>query len=781
VKTTQAVSTVRAEDLRRRMDTGLRGALLAAFVLFGALIFSADSLLPSRSQVVLVAGEVAQQNVIAPRSLQYESEVLSQAKREAAIANTRPVFDPPDASVASEQLQLARNILDYIENVRHDDFASIERKVKDIDAITALDLDPSVTRALLSIEDENAWRSIDAQVIRLLQRVMAGEVRDDNLDAVRDNLPNLISASYSDTDVKIITAIVGDLLRPNTFFNQELTRQAQIEAAESVPAEVRTFARGQMIIREGEIATPAHIEALERFGLLRVTSRRIEHFVAGLLAMILTTVLLLTYLHKFHSGLMNDLPLMGWLAGLFLLFLAGAQMLDSDSQVQPYFYPATALALVLTTLVGPQLAIVASLALAVLVGVMSGYSLEFAVLISVCGALGVLSLGRTERLNAYFVAGGVVWLVSSCIALFFALGTDNSPSLYTVSVQLVGSLVNGLLSGAVALVGLYVVSNLLNVPTSLKILELSQPNHPALQRLLRDAPGTYQHSLQVANLAELGAQQIGANASLLRVAAMYHDIGKILNPHFFVENQADNANPHTGLADPAASARIIIGHVTEGNRLARHYRLPHRLRDFIMEHHGTTQVMYFYQQAQEIAAQKGEIVNLAEYTYPGPRPQSRETAILMLADACESSVRARRPQNKEEIEETVDFIFEQRLQTGELDDSGLTLGDLRLLRMSFLTALQGVFHPRIAYPGTPSAEQAALDDPSRSQLSDGKPPAAAAKSSPARKDGLSEGRNEQEKSKALSSGIDLPGTPYLSKPATKGKVFPTRGSEQRKE
>jgi putative nucleotidyltransferase with HDIG domain len=222
-----------------------------------------------------------------------------------------------------------------------------------------------------------------------------------------------------------------------------------------------------------------------------------------------------------------------------------------------------------------------------------------------------------------------------------------------------------------------------------------------LQRLLREAPGTYQHSLQVANLAELGAQQVDANAALLRVTAMYHDVGKILNPHFFVENQVDGVNPHDMLDDPYQSARIIIGHVMEGDRLARRYRLPTRIRDFIMEHHGTTQVVYFYHEALKQAEQTGEEVDIADFTYPGPRPLSRETAILMLADGCESSVRARRPQSKQDVEETVNYIFDTRLREGQLDESGLTLSDLRILRETFLTALQGVFHPRISYPGAP--------------------------------------------------------------------------------
>jgi len=205
----------------------------------------------------------------------------------------------------------------------------------------------------------------------------------------------------------------------------------------------------------------------------------------------------------------------------------------------------------------------------------------------------------------------------------------------------------------------------------------------------------------VANLAELGAQRVNANAPLVRVAAMYHDVGKILNPHFFVENQVDGVNPHDALGDPLQSARIIIGHVSEGLRLARQYRLPCRIREFIAEHHGTTQALYFYRKAQELAGDP-ETVDPRDFTYPGPRPQTRETAILMLADGCESSVRARRPQSKEHIEEAVNYIFDERLAKGQLDESGLTLNDLHALRETFLATLQGVFHPRIAYPGTPS-------------------------------------------------------------------------------
>lgn len=692
--------TLREADWPTIFRYAVHVALVIAFVLGGGFIVASEAILPSSSKVTLEEGEVAPRDVLATRSLKYESTVLTEAKRKAAVDSVRPIYDPPDPSVESEQTQLARQILDYIENVRYDDFATEDQKKSDLAAISDLTLPESVTEALLNIEDDDTWRAIDAQVIRLLERAMSGEVREDNIQAIKDGLSNLISSSYGETEVRIITAIVNDLIRVNAFFNEELTSQAKADAAANVPVEVRTFARGQMIIREGEIATAAHIEALEQFGLLQGTKRRVERFVGGLVAMGLVTLLLGMYIRQFQPKIFVDPAYMILLGCMFLVFLAGVRLIDPESETRLYFYPSSGLAFLVASLVGPQFAIVVIATLAALAGFMTGDSLELATLILVTGTFGVLSLGRSQRLNSYFTAWGVIFLAGLAVTVVFALGRDDTPAVVTVGIQIAGVLVNGLFSIAVALFGLIIVGSVLNIPTNFKIIELLAPDHPLLKRLLREAPGTYQHSLQVANLAELAAERIGANASLVRVAAMYHDVGKILNPHFFVENQADSINPHDTLDNPYQSAKIITGHVTEGARLARRYHLPARLRDFILEHHGTTQVIYFYRKALDEAT-NGEIVDIDQFSYPGPRPQSRETAILMLADGCESSVRARRPQSREDVRETVDYIFEKRLQSGELDDSGLTLNDLRELRDSFLTALQGIYHPRIAYPGSP--------------------------------------------------------------------------------
>ncbi|MEO0565772.1 MAG: HDIG domain-containing metalloprotein, partial [Chloroflexota bacterium] len=345
-------------------------------------------------------------------------------------------------------------------------------------------------------------------------------------------------------------------------------------------------------------------------------------------------------------------------------------------------------------------ALIASLGLALTVSYMLGQRLEIATLIVVSSLIGILSLRRAERLNSYFFAGLMIGLANTMVVVMFnfdvapiTLQEVDNPLLRLISY----AAISGLISAGAAMALMYLVTVLFNLPTGLRLVELSQPNTQLMQRLLRDAPGTYQHSLQVANLAEQAASAIGANADLVRVSALYHDVGKSLNAPFFVENQADGVNPHDEMGDPYRSAAIIISHVTEGDKLARQNRLPQRVRDFIMEHHGTTRVEYFYRQAVSNADNPDEI-NPGDFTYPGPAPQSKETAIMMLADSCESTVRARRPSSKQEIQDIVQGIIDARNRDGQLDESGLTSNDIKTIRSVFVDMLQAVFHPRINYP-----------------------------------------------------------------------------------
>jgi putative nucleotidyltransferase with HDIG domain len=251
----------------------------------------------------------------------------------------------------------------------------------------------------------------------------------------------------------------------------------------------------------------------------------------------------------------------------------------------------------------------------------------------------------------------------------------------------------GAFTGLIALGSQFVLGKAAGITTALELIDLSRPTHPLLQKILREAPGTYHHSLIISNLAEHAAQLVGADALLCRVGAYYHDVGKTLNPQFFVENQFDGVNPHNTI-DPRLSAKILHEHVTEGDRLARKYGVSRRVRDFVLQHHGTTLPVYFYEKAQA----PGTPIDESEFRYPGPRPQTRESAIMMLADGVEATTRAERPSNTQEIRAIIDRIIEMRIREGQLDNSEITLRDLEQIRIAFLEVLQGLYHPRVKYP-----------------------------------------------------------------------------------
>lgn len=685
---------LRIPQARARGVLHMAGVVAAstAFVLIATILVAYDSIfLGANNVAVLKVGDVAPQDIRAPFSLPpYVSKVLTEQRKAEVRASIPDVYFLPNAGVARRQSDLAEQILLYIENIRRDSFGTPQQKLEDLHRINDLTLEESVIVQLLAMDD-TTWRDVSDQVANVLERVMRGEIRESDMPSVRTELPTQVSVRFSEDQSKVIVAIVEDLVRPNTILNTETT-EANKEAAVANISIQRSFERGQLVIGAGERIDDADYEALGQLGLLESNNQRFQQIIRSGLASITVMVIMGLYIARFKPSLLNSSRFMALLAGLFLIVLLGARVTGVYGQI--YIYPTAALALLYVALSGVEIAVIGALGLATLVGIMQNDSLEIMLLVAFGGMMAALTLRRPERLNGYFMPGLLVGLTNiAIITIFYQGGTTQTIGLGELILY---SSLNGILAAVVALGGMYGVTVLFNLPTGLKLVELSQPNQPLLQRLLREAPGTYQHSLQVANLAEQAANAIGVNADLVRVAALYHDIGKMVNAPFFTENQVEGVNPHDVLNDPYRSADIIIGHVTDGEKMARQYRLPARIRDFIMEHHGT-QVLYFYEQAVERAGDD-EAVDIEQFTYPGPKPQTRETAVLMLADSCEAAVRSRKPTKKQDITDTIQHIFETKIRTGQLDESGLTFNDIKTIRRIFVDMLQAVFHPRISYP-----------------------------------------------------------------------------------
>jgi putative nucleotidyltransferase with HDIG domain len=653
-------------------------------------------LLPTE-QVVIEAGGVAPRDISAPRRVSYESAILTAEQEDRAAASVQPVYTSPDDALARQQFDRARQVLDYLGSVRADTLASPAQKRALIWAVPDLaDLSADMIDSLLSLSDDG-WNLVEHETLRVIGVAMRSEVREDRLDEIlEEEVPDLISLDLSDEEAVVAVALVQSFVVPNSSFDPQATADAREKAREEVGAVLRTFEADQVIVREGEIVDPLDIEVMDQLGLRQLQANWTD-FAGAVLLALLGTVLLFLYLARFQSEALWDGQHLLLLVLLVSVFVLGEGLMLPGGEILRYLSPAPAMAILAVATLGPHAGVATAFFLGGVAGIIADNSFEVFAYTALGAAVAALTLGRVERISALFRAGAFAALVHVLVVLAFYLPQDSSvvqPSDMLVAV--LAGIANGGISASLALGGLFLIGPLFDIVTTMRLIELSRPDHPLLQQLLREAPATYHHSLMVASLAEQAAERIGADALLTRVGAYYHDVGKITRPYFFAENQVEGVNPHDRL-DPRTSAEVIVSHVKDGIDMSRRYRLPRRVRDFVPEHHGTSWVSFLYDKAVQLAGDTASI-DAADFRHQGPKPRSKETALVMLADGCEAAVRAIRPTSAEEVEEIVSRVFSDRISDAQLSECDLTLRDVEIAREAFVSALKGVFHPRIQYP-----------------------------------------------------------------------------------
>lgn len=495
--------------------------------------------------------------------------------------------------------------------------------------------------------------------------------------------------ALSSEEREAVAPLVQHVLRPNLLLSPEKIDRARQEAARSV-ADVR-IREGQMIIRRGDLVESEHIALLQDLGLL--DGRPDFGFFAAtalLLALVFTMVGVYLYQHN-RNVYASDGQLA--LIGLVALSVAGLAKVDAviGWPGAGFLVPVGLASLLITLLIDSRVAIVVTVALSVVVAGLFGLDGRMFVVALAGGLAGVFSVSRvserSDLTRAGFVVGGANFLAMVVLGLFRG-------DTFVIQFSFLG-LLNGLMAGVGTIGLLPYLETLFGITSSIRLLELSNPNHPLLRKLLMEAPGSYHHSMMVGNLAEAGAEAIGANQLLVRVGAQYHDVGKSKRPYFFVENQFGGENPHDKIS-PTLSTLIIMAHVKDGVELAKEHKLPAVIVDFIREHHGTDLIKYFYNKALENGAE--DSVDERDFRYPGPKPQSKETALVMLADGAEAAVRSLGRPTPGRIEGLVRRIVKDRLESGQLDESNLTLRELDKIADAFVRVLTGIFHKRIEYP-----------------------------------------------------------------------------------
>lgn len=673
--------------------------VIVAAASFSALALLPDALRPDASP--LHAGDISPRDYVAPNDASFESAVLTERKRQAAYDSVPPVFTPPDPSISRQQMGHLRDTLDSITLTRADVNATTDQKRARLASLPDLELSADTIEVILALSNDR-WSALREEALTVLERVLRGVIRDSDVETVQRSVPSLVSFSLSEAQAALVSELVKPFVTANSLHSPELTEAARQAARDAVEPVMASYKAGETIVRAGGRLTEEQVEALQALGLIRSTSQPLDMLGKGALTLMLAMFATLYFYRRKRLGFLYEPRSLLVMAILYLVFLTGARLAIPDNVLLPYLYPLPAVGMLVAALYGMEAGIIISIVTSILAAY--GFNsdlLPYYLFTSLCG---VLALGPARRFWYFIWAGAAVTGAGILVLMAFRVSAGDLDWL-GVAQLLLAAVGSGFLSAAFALLGQYFIAQSLGLATALHLLEISRPDHPLLQFFLRNAPGTYQHSLQVANLAEQAAEAIGADQLLARVGAIFHDVGKSKNAAFFIENQAPGqTNTHQDM-EPEEVAATIIRHVTDGVALARKYRLPRRITDFMLEHHGTMLTRYQYNQALQKANGDGAQIDIEKFRYPGPRPRSRETAILMIADGAEARARAQSPQTDDDMRALVRGVIEYVQKEGQLDHTMLTLRDLNTIVESFVATLRGTYHPRIQYPAAeaPSA------------------------------------------------------------------------------
>lgn len=674
--------------------------------LFGVALFAvctaALSLDLAGRRVSYAAGDVAPETSTASRRLSFSSSLRTREARNVATQQVTDIYDH-DPNLLRQFRARAADLFRSISAIRSDTASPDDQRRSLI-----VRLEPGLTssgmNAALAMSDQE-WLATTAEALRVLDEHARERIRPDQLPSVRERAMAGLTTSLTDLQLTVVQDTIRLYIRPNMLLNAAETERARREARDRVSPVQVTVQRGEVLVRQGEIVTPEDMEKLEALGLT-VRAVHWEPLAGTAIVVAVLLAILTTYIFVFHQDLVNHPKQLLLLALLIGAAVVSAKLIVPGRPLAGYVFPVAAVTILVSNLIHTQLAMVVAALLALLLAPVYGYSGEMFAVTAIGAQAGALAARRIERLNAFFLAGIQVALASLAIVLAFRLLTQDL-DLWSIATIAGALAANGVLCAVLTMGTFSVAGNVFGITTMLQLLELAHPSQPLLRRLLVEAPGTYHHSIIVGNLAERAAEQLAVDSLLVRVGAYYHDIGKLHRPYYFIENQLEMENVHDHLP-PEVSARALCDHVTEGTELARQYRLPRRVRQFIVEHHGTGLIPYFYRKA---VAQSGvDAVDESRFRYPGPKPGSKETALVMLADSVEAAVRwqqlSGRGRASDTIEQLVAKVINDRLIEGQLDECDLTLRDLEIIRRSFARLLQGVYHPRIEYPETLVADAA---------------------------------------------------------------------------
>ncbi|WP_010244058.1 HD family phosphohydrolase [Acetivibrio cellulolyticus] len=580
---------------------------------------------------------------------------------------------------------------DKVLDIQEKEAAILNKEIEKLNIILSYDQ----VLFFISKASEEDIQKFETVLRELVGDIMEQDVTEDNISQKVVQLQNSIIYTDLRQEIKNIALILSKyILKPNRTVNAVTTKakkELAYEIALNAPENIVKIEKGDRILSKGDVVTKDKLKILEELNLLETSGRFDYPFAIGILVIILLiSLLLILYMNNFCKKVFynrNDLIL---LSLLILVTLLVARLVFEVSTLTIPIFIAAALISILLDL---RLAIIVNFLLTLSISLMTNGEMKFMLLGAITGTFTAFIVSRTSYHRNSLSMGGLIIGFINVLTIVSVDLIGKYPAKTILSESII-VMVNGFISIVLTIGLLPYLETLFNIVTPIRLLELGNPNQPLLKRLLMEAPGTYHHSLMVGNLAEVGAEAVGGNSLLARVAAYFHDIGKLKRPSFFMENQM-SGNPHDKMT-ANLSTLVITSHIHDGVEIAKKYRIPLVIRDIIIQHHGTTLVAYFYHKAKNV--EKDEGVDEANFRYDGEKPSTKEAAVVMLADSVEAAVRSMPDKTEGKIEGLVRKIIKDKLDDGQLDQCNLTLKDLDNIARAFMKVFGGYFHAREEYP-----------------------------------------------------------------------------------
>lgn len=671
------------------MPSPLRRHLpFAALVLLVSVFLTGLITQPTAGTSRVEAGEVATQTYKSPRTLTYQSELKTDQAETRAAEQVPPVYRR-DLTAANQQDAKSSATFRAMGEVRESDAPERER----IDRIAQVlpNVRDDEARTILALTDRD-WDRTAAAVRSALAELQERRITQDDLGRSRELIEARLPGSLSPA-VRSSAVVIGQrLVVPNYLVDEEATQRAEDEARDTVQPINYTVERDQVVLTQGTVVTPFDVERLEALGLTR-PSFDYQKTLAILLLILMFTTMLLYFTPRLAGTPKHPRRLVTGLVLAAVGLVLGAVVVVPPQPILAYVMPVAAVPLLISIFYGSRPALVAGISYAAIYGLAAGASFELVFIHLAASTAVVITHRRIADIQSFLRAGALGGAVVFVGMTGFSLLTANF-DIANLPKFAVAAALNGALLATVAFAGAAFLAGPLGVITFLQLLELENPRRPLLRRLAAEAPGTYSHSVRMASMVENVAKRLrDADPLLARVQALYHDIGKVAMPEFFVENGRDEKSPH-GKLEPKESAEVLRAHISEGLALAQAARLPEQVAAAIPEHHGTARMEFFWQDARKRYRRPRE----ADYRYLGPRPRSKETALIMLADAAESASRTLTAPDEKKVRALIHRLVTDRIDDGQLDQAPLSTKELTVIKDTFAEGLLSDLHKRIKYP-----------------------------------------------------------------------------------